>query len=116
MREKVKAETYEACYEVAKKQITNKTERLESFMVIRDEFIEKYTEANAENEEEPDVEPASETQTPPEAELETVPAAEEVLADPEPEALNEPVGRWRRRTRPRESPRTSSRSRRPTCG
>jgi polyribonucleotide nucleotidyltransferase len=51
LREQVKAETYEACYEVAKKQITNKSERLDSFMVIRDEFIEKYTEANAENEE-----------------------------------------------------------------
>ena len=51
LREKVKAETYEACYEVAKKQITNKAERMDSFMVIRDEFIEKYTEANAENEE-----------------------------------------------------------------
>ncbi len=51
LREKVKAETYEACYEVAKKQITNKSERLDAFMVIRDEFIEKYTEENAENEE-----------------------------------------------------------------
>nr|WP_319999019.1 polyribonucleotide nucleotidyltransferase [uncultured Draconibacterium sp.] len=51
LRERVKAETYEACYEVAKKQITNKAERMDSFMVIRDEFIEKYTEENAENEE-----------------------------------------------------------------
>ncbi|WP_346862874.1 polyribonucleotide nucleotidyltransferase [uncultured Draconibacterium sp.] len=51
LREKVKAETYEACYEVAKKQLTNKAERMDAFMVIRDEFIEKYTEANAENEE-----------------------------------------------------------------
>lgn len=51
LREKVKAETYNACYEVAKKQLTNKSERLESFMVIRDEFIEKYKEANSENEE-----------------------------------------------------------------
>jgi polyribonucleotide nucleotidyltransferase len=49
LREKVKAETYEACYEVAKKQIANKAERMDSFMVIRDEFIEKYKEANAEN-------------------------------------------------------------------
>lgn len=51
LREQVKAETYDACYEVAKKQITNKSERLDSFMLIRDEFIEKYTEANADNEE-----------------------------------------------------------------
>ncbi|MEN8117829.1 MAG: polyribonucleotide nucleotidyltransferase [Bacteroidota bacterium] len=51
LREKVKAETYDACYEVAKKQLTNKSERMDSFMVIRDEFIENYTEANAENEE-----------------------------------------------------------------
>ncbi|WP_319482312.1 polyribonucleotide nucleotidyltransferase [uncultured Draconibacterium sp.] len=51
LRERVTAETYEACYEVAKKQLTNKAERMDSFMVIRDEFIEKYTEENAENEE-----------------------------------------------------------------
>ncbi|QIA09455.1 polyribonucleotide nucleotidyltransferase [Draconibacterium halophilum] len=51
LRERVNAETYEACYEVAKKQLTNKAERMDSFMVIRDEFIEKYTEENAENEE-----------------------------------------------------------------
>jgi polyribonucleotide nucleotidyltransferase len=51
LRAKVNADTYEACYEVAKMQLTNKSKRLESFMVIRDEFIEKYKEANAENEE-----------------------------------------------------------------
>ncbi|MCG6186006.1 polyribonucleotide nucleotidyltransferase [Maribellus maritimus] len=51
LREKVKAETYDACYEVAKKQIANKSERLEAFEAICDEFIEAYTEANAENEE-----------------------------------------------------------------
>ncbi len=51
LRAKVKAETYDACYEVAKKQIQNKSERLEAFAAIRDEFIEKYEEANAENEE-----------------------------------------------------------------
>ena len=50
LREKVHAETYEACYTVAKKQLTNKAERMEAFASIRDEFIEKYTEANAENE------------------------------------------------------------------
>ena len=51
LREKVKAETYEACYQVAKKQITNKSERLDAFTAIRDEFIEKYQEENAGNEE-----------------------------------------------------------------
>jgi len=51
LREKVKAETYAACYEVAKLQLTNKSKRIESFQLIRDEFIETYKEANAENEE-----------------------------------------------------------------
>jgi polyribonucleotide nucleotidyltransferase len=51
LREKVKAETYEPCYEVAKQQLTNKSKRIESFQLIRDEFIEKYKEANTENEE-----------------------------------------------------------------
>ncbi len=51
LREKVKAETYEPCYEIAKQQLTNKSKRIESFQLIRDEFIEKYKEANAENEE-----------------------------------------------------------------
>lgn len=51
LREKVKAELYEKAYEVAKQQLTNKSKRIESFQLIRDEFIEKYKEANAENEE-----------------------------------------------------------------
>ena len=51
LREKVKAETYAPCLEVAKQQLTNKSKRIESFNLIRDEFIEKYKEANAENEE-----------------------------------------------------------------
>ncbi|MCY1721533.1 polyribonucleotide nucleotidyltransferase [Prolixibacteraceae bacterium Z1-6] len=51
LREKVHAETYAACYEVAKKQLTNKSERMDAFAAIRDEFIEKYTEENADNEE-----------------------------------------------------------------
>jgi polyribonucleotide nucleotidyltransferase len=51
LREKVKAETYDACYEVAKQQLTNKSKRIESFQLISDEFIETYKEANAENEE-----------------------------------------------------------------
>lgn len=51
LREKVKAELYPACYEIAKKQITNKSERLEAFQVIRNEFIETYIKANEANEE-----------------------------------------------------------------
>ncbi len=51
LRAKVKADLYEKCYETAKKQITNKAERLEAFQTIRDEYIEAYVEANADNEE-----------------------------------------------------------------
>ena len=51
LRAKVKADLYEKCYETAKKQITNKAERLEAFQTIRDEYIETYVEANADNEE-----------------------------------------------------------------
>ena len=49
LREKVKAELYGKCYEIAKKQITNKQERLAAFEEIRDEFIEAYKTENAEN-------------------------------------------------------------------
>ncbi len=51
LREKVKAELYDKCYEIAKRQITNKHERMEAFEILRDEFIETYKEANAEDEE-----------------------------------------------------------------
>ncbi|MCF6356199.1 MAG: polyribonucleotide nucleotidyltransferase [Draconibacterium sp.] len=51
LRAKVKAELFEKAYETAKKQITNKAERLEAFQAIRDEYIEAYMEANADNEE-----------------------------------------------------------------
>ncbi len=51
LRAKVKADLYEKAYELAKQQITNKAERLEAFQSIRDEYIEAYMEANAENEE-----------------------------------------------------------------
>jgi polyribonucleotide nucleotidyltransferase len=51
LRERVKAETYEPCYAIAKQQIQNKSERLEAFAAICDQFIEKYTEENAGNEE-----------------------------------------------------------------
>jgi len=51
LREKVKSDLYLQCYELAKKQIANKQERMDSFKQIRDEYIEKYLEENAENEE-----------------------------------------------------------------
>ncbi|MBN1986079.1 MAG: polyribonucleotide nucleotidyltransferase [Prolixibacteraceae bacterium] len=51
LREKVKTELYDKCYETAKQQIANKQERMAAFETIRDEFIEAYKEANAENEE-----------------------------------------------------------------
>ena len=49
LREKVKSELYNSCYEIAKKQITNKQERLAAFEEIRNEFIETYKAENAEN-------------------------------------------------------------------
>jgi len=51
LREKVKAELYDKCYDIAKQQITNKHERVEAFETLRDEFIETYKEAHAEDEE-----------------------------------------------------------------
>ena len=51
LREQVKSDLYPACYELAKKQIANKQERMDSFKQIRDEYIEKYLEENAGNEE-----------------------------------------------------------------
>jgi polyribonucleotide nucleotidyltransferase len=50
LREKVKADLYNKCYELAKQQ-TSKQERLAGFETICDEYIEAYREANAENEE-----------------------------------------------------------------
>jgi len=51
LREKVKAELYQKCYDLAKQQISNKQERMTAFETIRDEFIEAYKTANEENEE-----------------------------------------------------------------
>ncbi|WP_372934017.1 polyribonucleotide nucleotidyltransferase [Mariniphaga sediminis] len=51
LREKVKTDLYQKCYDLAKQQINNKQERMGAFDAIRDEFIEAYKEANAENEE-----------------------------------------------------------------
>ncbi len=49
LREKVKADLYNKCYAVTEQQITNKLERLASFQNVRDEYIEEYKAANAEN-------------------------------------------------------------------
>ena len=49
LRAKVKTDLYDKCYAVTEKQISNKLERLEAFQNVRDEYIEAYKEANAEN-------------------------------------------------------------------
>jgi len=51
LRERVKAELYDKSYEIAKQQIANKSERLGAFEAIRDEWIEAFEAANAEDEE-----------------------------------------------------------------
>ncbi|MBN1821646.1 MAG: polyribonucleotide nucleotidyltransferase [Prolixibacteraceae bacterium] len=51
LRDKVKADLFGNCYEIVKQQITNKQERLAAFEALRDEYIEKYLEVNAGNEE-----------------------------------------------------------------
>ena len=49
LRERVKTDMYDKCYEIAKKQITSKQERMEAFEEIRNEFTETYKTENAEN-------------------------------------------------------------------
>jgi len=51
LREKVKADLYETCYSISKKQIASKQERLKMFESVRDEYIAKYLEGNAGNDE-----------------------------------------------------------------
>ena len=51
LKAKVEADLFPACYDVAKQQIQDKQLRIESFHKIQDDYIEKYEEANAENEE-----------------------------------------------------------------
>ncbi len=51
LREKIKSDLYQKCYDTAKRQIANKQERMEAFKTIRDEYLEAYLEANAESEE-----------------------------------------------------------------
>jgi polyribonucleotide nucleotidyltransferase len=49
VKEKVKAALYQPCYEIAKLQLADKKKRLSMFAEIRDQFIVKYKEENAEN-------------------------------------------------------------------
>ncbi|MGF7138224.1 polyribonucleotide nucleotidyltransferase [Roseimarinus sediminis] len=51
LKAKVKADLYQDCYDFAKQQIADKQKRMEGFAEIRDTYLEKYTEENAENEE-----------------------------------------------------------------
>jgi len=49
LRAKVKAELYDKCYAVTEQQITVKLERLAAFQNVRDEYIDAYKIANADN-------------------------------------------------------------------
>ncbi len=49
IREKVNADLYEKCYAICEQQIQNKSERLEAFQKLVDDYIEEYKAANAEN-------------------------------------------------------------------
>ena len=51
LRDKVKTDLYQKCYDIAKQQIANKQQRMEAFGTVRDEYIENYKEVNAGNEE-----------------------------------------------------------------
>ena len=51
LKEKVKADLFQGCYDLAKQQIADKQKRMDSFAGLRDEYIEKYKAENAENEE-----------------------------------------------------------------
>nr|HPR61373.1 polyribonucleotide nucleotidyltransferase [Prolixibacteraceae bacterium] len=50
VREKVKADLYQPCYEIATQRINDKHKRIEAFQALRDEYIEKYKAEHAENE------------------------------------------------------------------
>ena len=49
LRAKVNADLYDKCYAVTEQQITIKLDRLAAFQNVRDEYIEAYKKANAEN-------------------------------------------------------------------
>jgi len=50
LKEKVKADLYPECYELAKQQIADKQARMEAFETLRDEFIETYKEEKKDDE------------------------------------------------------------------
>ena len=50
LKDKVHSDLYQKCYDLARQQIKNKSDRLDAFKNIRDEYIEAYKEANAETE------------------------------------------------------------------
>ncbi|MFV0554280.1 MAG: polyribonucleotide nucleotidyltransferase [Mangrovibacterium sp.] len=51
IREMVKADLYDDCYKIATQRVANKQLRGEAFGALVDAYVEKYSEANAENEE-----------------------------------------------------------------
>jgi polyribonucleotide nucleotidyltransferase len=50
LKNKVSADLYQKCYDLAKQQIKNKNERLTAFETLRDEYIKAYKEANSDKE------------------------------------------------------------------
>ena len=50
LKDKVHSDLYQKCYDLARQQIKNKSDRLDAFKNIRDEYIEAYKEANIETE------------------------------------------------------------------
>ncbi|MDD4143968.1 MAG: polyribonucleotide nucleotidyltransferase, partial [Prolixibacteraceae bacterium] len=46
LKDKVHSDLYQKCYDLARQQIKNKSDRLDAFKNIRDEYIEAYKEAN----------------------------------------------------------------------
>lgn len=50
LKAKVKADTYQACYDIAKEQLTDKQLRIEKFAQVVDAYVEKYCVENADNE------------------------------------------------------------------
>ena len=51
VRTKVHADLYDKCFTICEQQISNKSERMETFKKLVDDYIEEYKTANAENSE-----------------------------------------------------------------
>jgi polyribonucleotide nucleotidyltransferase len=51
LKQKVENDLFQACYDLAKQQVADKMKRFELFDEIQNEYIEKYKEENADNEE-----------------------------------------------------------------